>query len=232
MTKNHFHTLGVKPGCSEDEVKKAYRTLAKKFHPDKNSDPGAEEKFKEISGAYEVLKNEDRREIHEREVNRPKHYDTPSASGYPKTEPKSYKHDDYSDWSRKYGKESETRYKHSTFGNYADEGREHFFQKSEKKSNQKAKNTKKKQSARTRPRRPWSHEWTTYDDTDQFYDIPEPDPPKTHFSFAFKSFVDDLGMSFDAFFTGNESPQTGYGFSTFFDNPDPFDDLFRHGKIK
>ena len=60
MTKNHFTTLGVKPGASEDEIKKSYRALAKKYHPDKNKEAGAEEKFKEISAAYDYLKSQDR----------------------------------------------------------------------------------------------------------------------------------------------------------------------------
>lgn len=60
MTKNHFTVLGLKVGASEEEIKKAYKSLAKKYHPDKNSDAGAEEKFKEIGAAYEVLKSQDR----------------------------------------------------------------------------------------------------------------------------------------------------------------------------
>ncbi|XP_053409057.1 zinc finger C2HC domain-containing protein T03G11.3-like isoform X2 [Mercenaria mercenaria] len=218
MTKNHFHTLGLKPGCSEDDVKKAYRTLAKKYHPDKNKDHGAEEKFKEIAAAYDVLKSNDRREIHEREVNIPK--DSGTSHKYTFTrKTESNKHEDHSEWSRKYGKESENRYKNSTFGGYADEGRDPFGHKNEKKSNQKS---KKKPSTRSRPRRPWSHEWTAPDDTDHFYD---PRPPKANFSFAFKSFVDDLGMSFDAFFMGPEMPRS-FGFSSFFDGPDPFEEFF------
>lgn len=70
MTKNHFATLGLKVGAGEDEVKKAYRSLAKKWHPDKNRDPGAEEKFKEIGAAYEYLQSKDRRDLLERELTR------------------------------------------------------------------------------------------------------------------------------------------------------------------
>ncbi|ESO89414.1 hypothetical protein LOTGIDRAFT_125136, partial [Lottia gigantea] len=61
MTKNHFDVLGLKPGVNEDELKKAYRKLAKQWHPDKNSAEGAEEKFKEISNSYEYLLSADRR---------------------------------------------------------------------------------------------------------------------------------------------------------------------------
>ena len=49
MTKKDFYNiLGVNQKASDDDIKKAYRSLAKKWHPDKNSDPAAEEKFKEI----------------------------------------------------------------------------------------------------------------------------------------------------------------------------------------
>lgn len=55
---NPYDILGVAPGSSEEEIKKAYRELAKKWHPDANGgDKAAEEKFKEISAAYESLKN-------------------------------------------------------------------------------------------------------------------------------------------------------------------------------
>lgn len=69
MTKeNHFAVLGLKPGASEDEIKSAYRSLAKTFHPDKNQDIKAGEKFKNITASYEYLKSKDRREMHEREL--------------------------------------------------------------------------------------------------------------------------------------------------------------------
>ena len=53
--KSLYETLEVSENASADEIKKAYRKLARKYHPDVNKDPKAEEKFKEINAAYEVL---------------------------------------------------------------------------------------------------------------------------------------------------------------------------------
>jgi curved DNA-binding protein len=55
MAKSLYETLEVSDNASADEIKKAYRKLAKKYHPDVNKTPEAEEKFKEINAAYEVL---------------------------------------------------------------------------------------------------------------------------------------------------------------------------------
>ena len=55
MGKDYYKILGVSRSASDDEIKKAYRKMALKYHPDKNSDPGAEDKFKEVAEAYEVL---------------------------------------------------------------------------------------------------------------------------------------------------------------------------------
>lgn len=55
MAKSLYETLEVNENASADEIKKAYRKLARKYHPDVNKDANAEEKFKEINAAYEVL---------------------------------------------------------------------------------------------------------------------------------------------------------------------------------
>ena len=61
--KDFYEILGVDKNASEAEIKSAYRKLAKKYHPDLNKEEGAAEKFKEISEAYEVLGNEEKRKM-------------------------------------------------------------------------------------------------------------------------------------------------------------------------
>ena len=64
--KDYYGSLGVAKGASQDEIQRAYRKLARKFHPDINKTPEAETKFKDINEAYEVLKDEDKRSKYDR----------------------------------------------------------------------------------------------------------------------------------------------------------------------
>jgi len=62
MAKSLYETLGVNEHASADEIKKAYRKLARKYHPDVNKDESAVEKFKEINAAYEVLSDKKKKD--------------------------------------------------------------------------------------------------------------------------------------------------------------------------
>ncbi|HKT30772.1 DnaJ C-terminal domain-containing protein [Dyella sp.] len=70
--KDYYDVLGVKPDASEADIKAAYRKLARKYHPDKNKEAGAEEKFKAINEANEVLRDGEKRRA----------YDQLRAGGY------------------------------------------------------------------------------------------------------------------------------------------------------
>ena len=59
--KDYYAALGIDSGAPADEVKKAYRKLARKYHPDVSKEAGAETRFKEVAEAYEVLKDPEKR---------------------------------------------------------------------------------------------------------------------------------------------------------------------------
>ena len=61
MSKSLYETLGVSDSATEAEIKKSYRKLARQYHPDINKEPDAEEKFKEINAAYEVLSDKNKK---------------------------------------------------------------------------------------------------------------------------------------------------------------------------
>lgn len=63
--RDYYEVLGLSKGASEQEIKKAYKRLAKKYHPDVNKDPDAEEKFKEIRDAYDVLSDSSKRSAYD-----------------------------------------------------------------------------------------------------------------------------------------------------------------------
>jgi len=63
VAKDYYGILGVRQDASPDELKRAYRKLAREYHPDVNPDPAAQEKFKDINAAYEVLSDPKKREL-------------------------------------------------------------------------------------------------------------------------------------------------------------------------
>lgn len=82
--KDYYNILGVPKGADEAEVKKAYRKLAKQHHPDRNpGDKAAEAKFKEISEAYEVLSDPEKRKLYEQFGSQWQSYQRAGASGHP-----------------------------------------------------------------------------------------------------------------------------------------------------
>lgn len=64
-TEDYYALLGISKSASSDDIRKAYRKAARTFHPDVNKDAGAEERFKEIGEAYEVLKDSKKRKLYD-----------------------------------------------------------------------------------------------------------------------------------------------------------------------
>ena len=64
--RDYYEVLGIARSATDEEIKRAFRKLAFKYHPDRNRDDGAEEKFKEVNEAYEVLSDPDKRAAYDR----------------------------------------------------------------------------------------------------------------------------------------------------------------------
>ena len=72
MAKNHYETLGVQKGATQDEIKSAYRKLARQYHPDLHpNDEECAKKFKEINEANEILSDPDKRKQYDFELENP-----------------------------------------------------------------------------------------------------------------------------------------------------------------
>lgn len=67
--ENLYAILGVAPNASDEEIKKVYRSLAMRYHPDRNDAPGAEARFKAVTKAYEILSDPTRRDEYNQSVN-------------------------------------------------------------------------------------------------------------------------------------------------------------------
>lgn len=114
--KDYYKILEVDKKASQDEIKKKYRKLAQKYHPDRNpDDKTAEEKFKEIQEAYEVLKDPDKRQKYDQLGSNWKQYQQAGGGGF-----------DFSEWASQGGGK---RYRSASFDEvFGDTGFSDFFE--------------------------------------------------------------------------------------------------------
>lgn len=104
----HYITLGVHTTATSAEIKVAYRKLAMEYHPDRNKSPGAEDKFKSINEAYDILSNESSRKVYDAKIS------NPYANSWNNSakKPRSYDSDDdldFSDLFENFRKQSRAR---------------------------------------------------------------------------------------------------------------------------
>ena len=69
--RDYYDVLGISKSANETEIKKAYRKMAKKYHPDVNKAPDAEEKFKEVQEAYDVLSDSNKKAAYDSDGHAP-----------------------------------------------------------------------------------------------------------------------------------------------------------------
>ena len=82
MANDYYATLGVPRDASPDDIKKAYRRLARELHPDVNPDVTTQERFKEITQAYEVLSDAEKRQMYDMGVDPMSRTGAPGAGGF------------------------------------------------------------------------------------------------------------------------------------------------------
>ena len=215
--KDHYKTLGINKNASENDIKKAYRTLAKKYHPDKNKAGNAEEKFKEIAAAYQTLEDKDKRRVYDNirgaEEEKAKQTRNTYTSSHSNTSKNSGNRGNTSSFSGSHSNTSNTNtdagsssHNGANFTNYTFTSSKGFEEKENKKGKKKSKRKDKKYSPRQsysyeRPKPDWNNDWNG---TAHMNGSNRPDT----YSFKFRVFED--------FQNENDSFEE---FNDFFDDP-------------